>query len=226
MASLRQKKLDSKKGAAFVMQYPEDKVIAARIKHERKAMGLTQEKLAELLNADRNTVGAWEGKTKQSRSPELKVMLKMCELFDCEIDYLLGAIDYKTREVTDIQKVTGLTPAAIKILEETKEPRTDPKRWTHTGAERQNFDIISLFIEHEQLWQKVAGTVKYLIDYELPDMSKPGNTLTSDMLLVEPGLYYEIQWKFTEFIKTLVDGMKKLSNGNEGERRNNHANQK
>ena len=46
--------------------------------------------------------------------PQFEDMLKMCEVFDCELGYLLGEFDCKTREATDIQAKTGLSEKAIK----------------------------------------------------------------------------------------------------------------
>lgn len=60
-----------------------------------------------------NTISSWEnGKT----LPELKYLLRMCDLFDCELGYLLCEFDTKTRAATDIQKETGLSEKAITIL--------------------------------------------------------------------------------------------------------------
>lgn len=38
--------------------------------------------------------------------PQFEDMLKMCEVFDCELGYLLGEFNCKTREATDIQAKT------------------------------------------------------------------------------------------------------------------------
>lgn len=91
--------------------------IGDRIKEQRVAAGYrTQSSFALALGLQeesRQSVGAWEN---GSRLPPLNLLLKMCELFDCEIGYLLCEYDCKTRETTDIQKATGLSEKSIQRL--------------------------------------------------------------------------------------------------------------
>lgn len=93
--------------------------IGGRIKVERIALGLTQADLAEKLRMSREsrqTIINWEnGKT----LPSLDILLDMCKLFNCEMGYLLGEEGYegKTRAMTDIQKLTGLSKKVIKRLQ-------------------------------------------------------------------------------------------------------------
>lgn len=92
------------------------KAIGQRIKNERQTLSLTQGDFAKkigLSEESRQTIGKWEnGKL----LPQFEDMLKMCEVFDCELGYLLGEFDCKTREATDIQAKTGLSEKAIKKL--------------------------------------------------------------------------------------------------------------
>lgn len=97
------------------------KAIGKRIKKERVAAGLKiQGQLAEKLGYSiysRQVVGNWEnGKT----MPCLNDMLSMCEIFNCELGYLLCEYDCKTRKATDIQQTTGLSENAIKSLSNIK----------------------------------------------------------------------------------------------------------
>ncbi len=106
------------------MQYSQCEV-ALRIIKERKRAGFSQAKLAELLHVNRNTIAAWEKAGKGGRIPPLDDMLKMCSLFDCELEYLLGRLKCKTREATDIQQETGLSEGAIDALRRFKERYSD-----------------------------------------------------------------------------------------------------
>lgn len=91
--------------------------IGERIRNERIAAGYKNQSefaLALGLQEDsRQSVGAWEN---GERLPQLKTLLKMCELFDCEIGYLLCEYDCKTREETDISKATGLSNKSVRQL--------------------------------------------------------------------------------------------------------------
>lgn len=91
-------------------------ILGRRIKKERKDMGLDQAGLAEklgLAKESRQTIGAWEI---GNRKPPLDALEKMCELFDCDLDYLTGRYECKTRGATDIHEVTGLSENAINAL--------------------------------------------------------------------------------------------------------------
>lgn len=99
------------------MQYLQE-VIASRIKEEREALGLTKEGLAERLNVNRNTITSWERQDIKGRYPPLEDLARMCDLFNCELGYLLGEYNCKTRAATDIQAETGLSERAIDRLRE------------------------------------------------------------------------------------------------------------
>ena len=89
--------------------------IRARLKFERKALKMSQDELAEKLHLNRNTIGAWE----KDGIPSLDDMLKMCNIFDCELGYLLCEHDCKTKKKTDINEALGLSSGAADALERT-----------------------------------------------------------------------------------------------------------
>lgn len=97
------------------MNYSIEK-IGSRIKAERKALGLSQGELAEKCNlsaSSRQTVGAWE---QGNLLPSVPDLLRLCSLFDCELGYLLGEYDRKTKQTTDIFLETGLSADAVSSL--------------------------------------------------------------------------------------------------------------
>lgn len=93
--------------------------IGCRIKAERVAAGYKSQ--ADFMRAmgyspdSRQTAANWESGKKL---PSLDDLLRMCNLFSCEIGYLLCEEGYecKTRAVTDIQKDTGLSAGAIEQI--------------------------------------------------------------------------------------------------------------
>jgi len=97
------------------MQYSQKK-IAGRVEHERNRLGWSKGKLADELNANRNTITVWERQDKNGRVPPLDTMLKMCGLFNCELTYLLGEHECRTRAATDVQAITGLSETSIVSL--------------------------------------------------------------------------------------------------------------
>ncbi len=52
----------------------------------RKESKITQEELAEKLNVSRQTVSRWEN---DSALPDVETLIKLCELFDCDMDTLV-----------------------------------------------------------------------------------------------------------------------------------------
>jgi len=88
-------------------------LIASRIKKLRNEAKISQATLAKETNANRATVIRWE---KGDCIPLLEFVYAMCELFNCDADYILGKIDTKTREAADIGAVTGLSESSIEFL--------------------------------------------------------------------------------------------------------------
>lgn len=73
------------------------------IKKERKKIGLTQEELASKLGLNnKSSVSQYE---KGDAIPSDDIKLKMCKLFNCSLDYLMGADEYKIK--TDIKNQCG-----------------------------------------------------------------------------------------------------------------------
>ena len=57
------------------------------LKNLRKAKGLTQSKLAQVLSVDQRTISAWE---KGICEPSFSILLKLCELFDEDFNGILS----------------------------------------------------------------------------------------------------------------------------------------
>ena len=52
----------------------------------RKKLNITQEDLAEKMSVSRQTVSRWEN---NSAFPEVETLIKLCDLFECDIDTLV-----------------------------------------------------------------------------------------------------------------------------------------
>lgn len=63
-----------------------------RIKHLREELNMTQQELADKLEGAKSTIAMYE---KGNRKPSLEVLVKLSEIFNCSIDYLLGKIDVR-----------------------------------------------------------------------------------------------------------------------------------
>ena len=91
-------------------------ITAQRIKKIRKEKGLTQEKLAEMLNVEAATISNYE---KDKRNPKIKMLMKISEILNVELDYLLGRDKMVARENSENYFVY-VANEDLKILSEIK----------------------------------------------------------------------------------------------------------
>lgn len=85
-----------------------------RIKELRKEFGYTQQDLAEKLDSSKSVIGLYENET---RKPSLEVLLKLSDIFDCSIDYILCKNDSrKTNMHLYLIPVVGKIAAGQPIL--------------------------------------------------------------------------------------------------------------
>ena len=93
------------------------KRISNRIKECRKEKGWSQDVLAEKLNCIRQTISNWE---RENLNLTIDDLINLCNVFDCDIGYLIGEYETKKHIAADIQKETGLSEKAIEILKSNK----------------------------------------------------------------------------------------------------------
>lgn len=63
-----------------------------RIKSLREEFGYTQQDLANKLDSSKSVIGLYENET---RKPSLEILVKLSEIFDCSIDYILCKSDVR-----------------------------------------------------------------------------------------------------------------------------------
>lgn len=84
-------------------------------KELRIQYGYTQKSFCEAFNANESittidSVKNWEqGKS----TPEWRTILKLCDFFDCDMDYLFGRISKKTHDTQFVCDETGLSESAV-----------------------------------------------------------------------------------------------------------------
>lgn len=110
--------------------FPVNQFFPSKFRKERKRLHMTQEEFGpqpidEILQnnppstkiyrgiADRRTVRKWENGT---ALPNVKTALRLCELFDCDLDYLFTEQKERRKETRDAKALTGLdTETAEKL---------------------------------------------------------------------------------------------------------------
>lgn len=74
-----------------------------RLRQLRKAKGLTQAELAKLLSIGESTISFYES---GKRQPDYETLIRIADLFNVSVDYLLG----RTDDTTDIYKLKNIYP--------------------------------------------------------------------------------------------------------------------
>ena len=151
--------------------------IGERIRKERIAAGYkTQPSFAVavgLQEESRTSVSKWENGIEL---PAFDKLINMCEIFDCEIGYLLCEDGYigRTRAETDFQKATGLSKRAVEKLFMFRKRTKDSDSFS-------NFDFyINEIIENDDFAELLEAIKKhvwgfnqerhYSIDDEKPEV--------------------------------------------------------
>ena len=82
-----------------------------RVKELRKRNNISQEKLSKLLNTTQSNISGWESDKWQ---PDNDNLIKMCDIFNCSLDYLLGRDNNEQQKKTGVKiPVLGTIPAGI-----------------------------------------------------------------------------------------------------------------
>lgn len=68
-------------------------ILGDRIKKERENLNMTREDLAKKIGVSYSAIAMYE---QGNREPSNELILKMCEIFNCTLDYLVGQSDFKT----------------------------------------------------------------------------------------------------------------------------------
>ncbi len=92
------------------------KTVGERIETERTEKGWSRKELLPKIYKSiesHKTLTAWES---GKRLPDLDSLARMAELFECDVGYLIGDYDERTRDGTDIAKASGLDKAAADKL--------------------------------------------------------------------------------------------------------------
>lgn len=99
-------------------------IIGKRIKKEYKAAGYTLDTMMDEIKSrgipvGRNTLSALV--TGKANHFDCDLLFALCDMFDCEMGYLLGEYECKTGRETDICSETGLTEDAVHTLQQMRD---------------------------------------------------------------------------------------------------------
>ena len=119
--------------------------IGEHLKSARMESGRTQEQLAEAMETSVKTIRNWE---QDQVHPSLDKLLKLCDLYQCDLDYLTGRVDCKkckTHAKQAAHEYTGLSEDSIEMLHKWNCSQDHPYFFTQNKA----LPILNKLIEHE-----------------------------------------------------------------------------
>lgn len=145
--------------------------IGRRLKELSKGR-YTVSDLAQKLHLGEKTVRNYRNGTYPF---DYDTLFDLAALFECDADYILGLIDQETRDLADVNKITGLSTEAINNLHPAKRA---PFVWNE-GDDRKSFDPLSWYLSHglveiiddtSSTIQEIYNTIQYVSS--LPDELK------------------------------------------------------
>lgn len=165
------------------MKYSKEQ-IGNIIKKERKNRGLSQNELGDLIFVSGKQVSQYE---KGALFPPLSVLCDICDVFECELGYILGEESYANRSKlrTEMSRITSLCDESIDILHLIT---STSKKAPRMGYESEQVKrIINSFFMSESLFN--------LIDCfaDLDDIYLQRNSLISEYNLIDPNVRNEAE---------------------------------
>lgn len=139
------------------------------IKHERAdVMDVTLNEFAEILSEHSLKVSVSTLKKWESGDIEIPLskLLILCDIFRCEIDYLLGRQKHKTKKVVDICEATGLSGRSANLLTDS------PRDTLHNLVDRFIYSTLGHDTELSStlFWYQAALDSKRELSFSYPDL--------------------------------------------------------
>lgn len=107
-------------------------IVGSRLREARKAKGLTQEALGEIIGVGKSAICCYESET---RNPTLDSIVELIEVLGVSADYLLGTDNIVKSTVKDDIKYITMTNEEILFIKEIRKDKVvseilfqDPKR--------------------------------------------------------------------------------------------------
>lgn len=156
-------------------------MVGDRIKTNRTIFGLTQARLAEMVNEitgksiNERKIGRWERGEPIQKMDEIKAL---CNIFHCDTGYILCEYDSRKAESVRIASATGLSADAIDILNSVNKqeyPAMDSR-------------VISALIENTALIERICSCALRQYDTVPAVGAEPFETQRHDLLLLYDSL--------------------------------------
>lgn len=146
-----------------------------RIRERRKALKMSQEKLVYTMHdcgcpIGRNSISELEN-NKLPRELSFREIITLCNILQCDIDYLFNRDSHKTSELKMSCELTGLSESAIDILQLYKYVKANPQ------VEISRVDLLDIMLKkytHSFSWL-LSAIMDYLIQINLENLCLGSN---------------------------------------------------
>ena len=101
-------------------------IFSNRLIELRKERNITQAELAEGVKISRQSIAMYE---RGARLPDIDILKRIAAFFNVSCDFLVGLVDFHTYEAADISARTGLSEAAVEVLEFYRELNEGADEW-------------------------------------------------------------------------------------------------
>lgn len=160
-----------------------------RIKQLREEKNITQQELANKINGAKSTIAMYE---KGTRKPSMQILIKLSDIFDCSIDYLLGKSDVRKPE---IQNEDLLDLAKVGFTKENYKP---PSLYALITDFLNNF--ITTFSYHLQLLH-INSTISFSIHYSSYKIFRSFCIKNIFLFISYSGYYTKVAKSYTKFVE-------------------------
>lgn len=162
--------------------------IGKRIEKERKNMKISQDKLGEMLHVVNKQISNYEnGKL----IPPIKALFELCNIFNCELGYLLGEEAYSagTQLDTAIENTTGLKKETIDAIIKITGKERSCIEWGHQSENYKK--ILNNFLTSEKFLDimKIMLELDTIYNQKNTEMEELQNELGDELFNKSINLY-------------------------------------
>ena len=166
-----------RKGFLFMIRYNEYNldVLGDRIRTRRKALNMSQENLVYAMQdcgcpIGRNSLSKLEN-NRLPRELSFKEIITLCNILQCDIDYLFNRDSHKTSELKISCELTGLSESAIDILQLYNYVNANPQVKI---SRLELLDIMLTKYTHSFSWL-LSSIIDYLVQINLENLCLGSN---------------------------------------------------
>ena len=128
--------------------------------------------------------------------PEVYTLIKLCDFFGCDLDYLFCRIDTTTHAIEVIEKETGLSVPAIKKIIEWNNGDSRQKKW---------ISYISKIFEHKDISDVMNNMSAYFMHsmIEVKALYNKHGQDAIDAIDMQTASLWKLQHDFTKIVEEL-----------------------